>query len=271
MKNPYDISETDRVCRAFTYASLQTWEDLRDDPTLGEDSITDYRLLLLKRHCPDEVEVIKFNRRKEANTGADWEWWFGAKDQWFGMRVQAKKLDIDTLAYKHLDHRIGSSNELQVDRLIQDAGSRGLFPMYSFYNYWDADAGPNTWRCQTFERRPALWGNSVAAAEVVQKLVMSGTKSAFDVAESALPITCLACCRGHAGIDDPTLPYRARGVAMYLGTSKVPPLVSKLPHYVASAASRPVENAPGGQLDLDGILVIRERSGPYDEDTRRPG
>ncbi len=267
MTGPYDIHERDRVCRAFTFAALQTWEDLRHEPGLGEDSITDYRLLLLKRHCPDEIEVIRFNRRQEAKTGCDWEWWFGSDGQWFGMRVQAKKLDARALEYKHLDHRIGSSSVLQVDQLVEEAVARELFPMYTFYNYWKPDEGPERWPCQTFERRNELWGISVAAAQVVQQLVASGNKSLAGVAMHALPISCLACCRGHARTIRPTLAQRAYGVAKHLRRpDSVPSLVNQLPAYVELSAMGHAAEIPGGPLNRDGILIVRERPA-YDDDT----
>lgn len=69
MEELYDLPEQDRVCRAFAFAAYQTWGELRDFSELEEGSITDYRILQLKRMCPEEVTVIKFNKPKEAKSG----------------------------------------------------------------------------------------------------------------------------------------------------------------------------------------------------------
>ncbi len=107
MANLYDLGESNRICRAFAFAAAQTWSELRDFSEIEEPSITDYRLLDLKRMCPDEVQVIKFGKSRESKNGADWEWWFGSGDEWFGMRVQAKKLNLIAFPIR-VFHTIGT-------------------------------------------------------------------------------------------------------------------------------------------------------------------
>lgn len=261
----YTIPVKDRVCRAFTYSAIETWSDLGDDPTLGEDSITDYRILTLRRQCPDEVRIQKFNRRQEGKNGADWEWWFGGAAGWFGMRVQAKKLELGSMEYEHLDHRVKGSGRLQVDLLIEDATSRDLFAMYLFYNNWSGKTVA-PWRCRSFREDERLWGHSIASAHVVEQLVAAGTKAASSVAESAFPVTCLACCRGFTGGGDPSLPERARSVAEVLAARSgvdVPSLVPSLPPHAAQVKQGDGVS-PRSVPSLDGILVIEERTGAYD-------
>lgn len=260
MRNLYELTERERVCRAFAFASVETWNDLRDDEHLGEPSITDYRLLLLRRMCPEEVKVIKFGTKRESQIGADWEWWFGCGNEWFGMRVQAKKLDREHLEYAHLDHHVLSSGQLQVDLLLKDAQERNLYAMYCFYNYWPDEKHEPNWRCKTFARRPELWGSSVADAHVIQNHVHQDSKTLQDIGKSCMPLMCLACCTGHAG-PDASLPHRARSIASVLSPNHaqaVPPIIQHLPPYVIQVANGLTPDNQASVLNLDGILIVQE-------------
>jgi len=276
MRELYEIPDRDRVCRAFAFAASQTWGEIRDFPELEEGSITDYRLLQLKRMCPEEITIIKFNKPKEAHTGADWEWWFGTDHEWFGMRVQAKRLDVPALEYSHLDHTIGKSGILQVDRLIADAAQRNLYAMYCFYNYWSPSDALPLWPCGTFAKREELWGASVADAEIVRDRIRTKSKKLGDIGPVSFPLMCLACCRGHAGgASDAPLPHRARGIAGVLSRRRdVPPLVPHPPWYATQAQSGKNLDLPAGVADLDGILIVEERPAIYEErqsrEPRRP-
>lgn len=270
MRELYDIPVRDRVCRAFAFAASQTWGELHDYDELEEESITDYRILQLKRMCPEEVTVIKFNKRQEGKNGADWEWWFGAQKQWFGMRVQAKRLEVATLEYASLDRTIGKSTVRQVDRLIADARERCLYPMYCFYNYWP-DGTSVDWRCGTFSQNNELWGASIADAVRMKEKVDANSKNLADIAPVSMPLMCLACCRGHADSSNPTLPIRARSIAGALtGTPDIiPDLVPHPPWYVAQLRqnSRSLD-LPAGLLDLDGILIVEENPDVYEGERR---
>jgi hypothetical protein len=268
MQELYELPDRDRVCRAFAFAALQTWSELRDFNDLGEDSITDYRLLQLKRMCPDEINVIKFNKQKqEPRTGADWEWWFGSGNEWFSMRVQAKRINIDKLEYEHLDYTIGKSSDLQVDRLISDAKSRDLYPMYCFYNYWPSRYS-SRWPCGTFAQKTELWGASISDAVKIQDKVKSKAKRLQDIEPISFPLMCLACCKGHADTRRrPTLPHRARGIARILSDNPnlVPALKPNLPAYITQGTNAQVLDAPAAVLDLDGILIVEENPNIYGE------
>ena len=271
MRELYDFPHRDSICRAFAFAAVQTWTDLRDYGELEEESITDYRILQLKRMCPHEVRIIKFSKPREARTGADWEWWFGAGKEWFGMRVQAKRLDIPKLQYSRLDHTIGKTGKLQVERLIADATERTLYPMYCFYNFWsEVNANP-PWRCGTFAPQTELWGATVADAVVIREKVAQKARKLDDIGPTMMPLMCLACCRGHARTNRPTLPHRARGIAFVLtgDTDLVPELVPQPPWYVAHALNQQTSNLPTGVLNLDGILVVEENPNGYEGEAER--
>jgi len=54
--------------------NLAQWR--REQPNVGEESLTDYLLWQVSRHL-ECVKYVKFTRHQEARfTGADWEWWF---------------------------------------------------------------------------------------------------------------------------------------------------------------------------------------------------
>lgn len=187
------------------------------------------------------------------------------------MRVQAKRLDVAVLEYSHLDHIIGKTAVRQVDRLVDDATTRNLYPMYCFYNYWNTASGVR-WPCGTFAQKTELWGVAVADAKFVRQRIDRGQKKLSEISQVSMPLMCLACCRGHA--DDranPTLPHRARGIAAVLrrDPDDVPPLVPHPPWYATHQASKQSLDLPTGVADLDGVLVVEERPGLYEEDERR--
>src|SRR5262245_32859033 len=75
------------------------------DLAFNEETVTDLFLFELKKALGGAVTVVKMKRHEEARTGADWVWWFGDTSGWFGMRVQAKKMDPQSQTYLYLDHR----------------------------------------------------------------------------------------------------------------------------------------------------------------------
>lgn len=268
MQQLYTLTENDRVCKAFAFAAYQTWADLGDLNDIGEESITDYRILQLKRMCPQEITVIKFSKKKEAAAGADWEWWFGCNGEWFGMRVQAKRLDIPRLEYIHLDHTIGKTSVLQVDKLIESAKTNDLYALYCFYNYWNTPT-QFPWPCGTFMPKDELWGAAIADAQKVKAKIDNKQKSLADVLPISMPLSCLACCHGNADdLSNSTLPHRARGIALALNrvgaTANVPRLVPSLPWYATPNANINLPDPPVSLADLDGILIVEERSPNYD-------
>jgi hypothetical protein len=105
------------IRRTLGFLARRAWERQEDGHVHGlspaEESLTDYLLLDLKLRHPDRIHVRKFTKWQEGRTtGADWEWWFGDRRGWFGMRVQAKKLNSGRRLYSGLDHVAGSSGEV---------------------------------------------------------------------------------------------------------------------------------------------------------------
>lgn len=110
---------------------------------IGEETITDLLLMELA-NLQEKTIVRKFNKQsEEPKNGADWEWWIKVSDKVIGFRIQAKLLTYNknnrSPVYKGIGKTVGSTSNLQIDNLIQQAHTGRedgkLIPIYSFYNY----------------------------------------------------------------------------------------------------------------------------------------
>lgn len=97
----------------------------------GEETITESNLLELRRRHPAIITLHTFGKKKEAKTGADWEWHIIGRARSFGMRVQAKRLQQDNVL--KIPHMVKSTKAEQINLLIDDAKTQGLMPVYCFY------------------------------------------------------------------------------------------------------------------------------------------
>lgn len=86
---------------------------------LHEETITQDLLLDIAMAMP-AMTVETFTKHREARNGADWqwEWWFEGR-QWFGLRVQAKRLK--RLKSRRLGYDLGYKSGKQLDLLLRDA------------------------------------------------------------------------------------------------------------------------------------------------------
>jgi hypothetical protein len=138
---------------------------------LQEESITECLLLQMARDLPDiNFRVRLFTRQREAETGADWVWFFKYRHCRIGFRVQAKKL-YKRFGTKNvlLDGRYDSilKKRSQPSDLISRAGPNN--PIYVFFNHSEvADAHLFSVTSSSF-RTPSFWGCSFAPADFVMK------------------------------------------------------------------------------------------------------
>lgn len=260
------------ICRTFAKLSSKTWLDLGDAQRMGheigEESITDFLILELKRHHRYELWINKFTKPQEGRTtGADWEWWFGASGSWFGMRVQAKKIDSGTLKYTGLYHTVRKGRRKQINLLLRDAKKRKLFPLYCFYSFWDKEIADLPWSCCSFPPLEELCGCTVADAYAVRAKMKSQTVSVKDLASIWFPWICLVCCRGYGVDTAASLPERAHNLVQQMSDYRRDiSLVEEPPHYVRFLLDQQPETSHSigmdrldFQGDIDGILVVRER------------
>lgn len=253
------------LCRITQKQARWIWNSLRTarahESKIGEESITDFLVLQLKKEAKGAYYIESFTRPRERTTGADWELWLtGPSGKWLGLRVQAKVISIDGTRYPQLHYR-QKDGTYQIDQLVADAKKHGATPLYCLYSYWKAaEAGKIRWPCGTLKRNSRLFGASWMAIEDVQTLKAVGTDLLRKVAPTLAPFHCLFCCQGYGAGDLPT-----RAGAFMLGRGYVAAdiqlLVDQPPYYV-SQVFRPLE--AGADLvdvhdqNLYRVTVIRE-------------
>lgn len=126
------------LCATFQDLAAQTWQRLAEAQRTGlfwsEETNTETILMELKRRHPSEVAVRAFTKAKEARNGSDWEWWIGSPGNWFGMRVQAKRIKLPDERFVGL-HRQKAKGQphTQINTLIKAAHRDKLTPAYCFY------------------------------------------------------------------------------------------------------------------------------------------
>lgn len=126
------------ICQTFKDLAARTWDYLDEGARIGmppgEETLTDENLMAILALYPSQVAIWRMSKKRESQLGADWEWWFGnPADGWFGMRVQAKKIDLKLFTcYSGVDHPNHTCQ--QIDCLIRESQAAGLFPAYCLYN-----------------------------------------------------------------------------------------------------------------------------------------
>lgn len=162
----------------------------------SEETVTDLLLVDLARRLGNHVVIKKFSKHAESDTGADWVWWFGSRTSgWFGMRVQAKRMDPTTHDYPYLDHMIRSTGNKQIDVLISSARSQGLFPGYIFYNAFvqNVPTPRLNWNCDCHSVHQKHLGCVLVSAEVVKRQKSLSRFSVKDAARLGKPLHCIDC------------------------------------------------------------------------------
>jgi hypothetical protein len=189
---------------AWTYARLDAARSLAIPQQ--EETITETLLLDIATALPD-LKVQAFTRAKESRNGADWqwEWWFQGR-QWFGLRVQAKRLK--TLP-KHgvgydLDYVVSARRNprRQVDLLVDEARADGVQAAYVLYNGPDLSHG-YTWSCRQLPPSPAFFGVSLLPATVGRNLADAQTLDLATVSARSRPWSCLVSCDPFGGCHQP--------------------------------------------------------------------
>ena len=91
----------------------------------GEETITETNLLEIRRRHSDRVHLETFSKKKEAHSGADWEWHIVGNRWTLKMRVQAKRARYKgTLQIKYNQQR---------ELLLDKAKCENMKPLYCIY------------------------------------------------------------------------------------------------------------------------------------------
>lgn len=254
-------NSTQKLCKTLMQLSRKTWRDLRDSQrmnlSLGEESITDFTLLNLKKRHRTDVIIEKFTKPIEGRrTGADWEWWFTDQRHWFGLRVQAKVIDAKTMMYNGLNKR--TRGVLQYDRLISSAQQRGCIPLYCFYNYMPTATGLR-WPCSYVPSQVDLVGCAITDAHVIKNLNPNRKTPISVLVADMWPWSCLVCC----GDGNTSLPQRVRSFICQIiqGGAEIPELTSHPPlseRWTSLQGKSKSPTAVPFDENLVGIVIIKE-------------
>src|SRR5690554_1030718 len=238
--------------------SSWAWNKLREARTLdfqvGEESLTDFLVLNIKKWGVGKISIDTFTRHAESLNGSDWEWWFtGPSGKWLGMRVQAKVLNVASEKYEHLHHK--NKHGFQVDLLIKDAKKNGLVPLYCMYTNWDPKKYKASWQCNTYKPTVRHYGTSILSPYEVKKIQCNKETRLSSVINSLKPMHCIFCCSGFGGKE---LPDRAlswlEGIGL-LGDIEVNSIEEYLRDYPPYYVNQLLE----GELEDDFIDVQDER------------
>jgi hypothetical protein len=193
-----------RLSSLFEQAASDTWNRLEASKELGisqsETTITDIILLDLKAaRCPF-LHLIKTPQNLEPVQGTDWEWWIGAESVgWLRYAVQAKKVNVSSLSYDKLKHKVGEekiTGKSQLEILRSYSLANDALGRYCFYNY-AGDAQPDQhWHCNLPFDSTQL-GCSIATLDTVDKAIKTRSCRNFNFIHSeisTLPFRCLVTC-----------------------------------------------------------------------------
>ena len=205
------------LCIAFQHIAARTWHRIHNNHTcpisVREDGITALNLQDLYQLQLQEFTVIDFTPYVESNaTGADWEWWFMQPGKYFGAAVQAKTL---TTAQDYDIGYVPKNGYPQIRRLLDYSQSKGLTPMYCFYNWWRVPPARH-WPCHSFVEQEDLWGCALADGFNVWKLHLRQKYSLADLNKYTMPWHCIVCCPGYVDGEPRGQSTRASGIARVL-------------------------------------------------------
>jgi hypothetical protein len=182
------------------YLARQTWDRLRDgydlDVSQGEETITDFNLLEIKRSGAHNIKVDKkTNKSEEAIIGIDWEWIIGSHTQgWLRYAVQAKKINVESNRYDSLMHKV--NGVAQIDLLEMYAKRAQSIPLYCLYNYARNYVQNIHWQCGLpFQEN--LLGCTITPSSVIRQAINTWGKRRFDFIheeKSTIPWRCLLTC-----------------------------------------------------------------------------
>jgi len=118
-------------CKEFIDKSKYVYNWINKQPSVGEESLTDWLLFALSESLPS-VKYKSFTRHEEAKeTGSDWEWWFVDVHQALCFRIQAKKISEKKDNYFSIAYQ--NQYGMQIEKLIDNAQNNNFLPFYIFY------------------------------------------------------------------------------------------------------------------------------------------
>jgi len=208
---------TNIYCIKFKDSSEYIHNWLSKQPSVGEESITDWLLFNLGQSLP-KLKYKKFTRHQEARTtGADWEWWIVDNHSAISMRIQAKKITAGKDNYAGLAHT--NKYGLQIDKLIQDAKQKNFIPFYALYS---APKIPQKVICGGQLDLAEQQGVFISSAQLLFDRYIKNGKvkvEADDILSKSNPLHCMACCSMHSLSSNPSTSSFYEYIKYYYGES----------------------------------------------------
>lgn len=237
------------AARALQDLAQETWQRLREaseySQAMGEESITEYNLLELKKKASSAIRLRSISKMEESRIGFDWEMFVGTRYRgWIRYAVQAKKVDSADGIYHQLDHPRDETKPKQIDNLEKYARQHKAVPIYCFYNHSNIANLQDYWQCGlSFDARQM--GCTIAPSRRVKDALASRPQDQsfkFIHADAGtIPWRCLLRCphifkqyTGHRSSDHPLL----GDFTLY---PEIPPEVNELFKYPNREASYPHE------------------------------
>ena len=176
-----------RYCTELRKICLKVREWIEKQPFVKEESITDWLLFEISNKIP-RFYYKSFTRKEEAKeTGADWEWWIIFDNSIFRMRIQAKKIKLNSDNY----HLLAYTNKygLQIEKLIEKSQQDNFIPFYSFYT-----AKANKVRCGENRNNEGVYLEGAKA--IYNRFILPGKiKLTYDdILKHTTPLSCFLCC-----------------------------------------------------------------------------
>ncbi|WP_331743574.1 DUF6615 family protein [Kitasatospora sp. NBC_01300] len=194
------VPSANSMCRTLRACATRTFErlsldhyDVPEDRVPREETYTSLNLQDLRRLHSDRVSIVEFTQLEETRNGADWEWWFHANGEGFGMRVQAKRA-MRGGGYR-LEHRT-RARERQSELLVRDAVTAGCVSAYVLYNHrnWvPTFAEGTTEACAHGAGLTGHMGCTIVSALTVRAVLEGRGNSSAKVRDASMPWHWVLC------------------------------------------------------------------------------
>ncbi len=246
------LCATMRNLELSTYALMD--QAARCKLQFPETALTAVNLTTIQTLNPLESIVIE-QGRKEAVTGADWEWWLIGRTSVLGIRVQAKRLYLKSRRFEQLKE--SNRHGRQVDLLIKEALAARTYPLYCFYSTRLKSTDLKQWNCGTYSQSVQSMGCAIGDARAIRREINSGNLKVPDILQHCRPWSCLTCCPQASG-----LVQRASAVLADLGRGTGEDFLvperdrGDIPDYVRLALTRDIR--PSIPDNLSHVLVTIE-------------
>ncbi|MEU4712086.1 winged helix-turn-helix domain-containing protein [Micromonospora purpureochromogenes] len=224
-----------------------------------ETTFTDNLLLHLALTHPGQIRVERFGAHREADTGADWEWWFHHHRSYVGFRMQAKRVSPASRRFALDQPAAARLNCLQVEAFADSCrrdGLPGLYCLYSDHQPGRAPGAGSNGACPHGALDHTQWGCALLPVPAALRHVREGRSLRSDVVLSgAWPWYRLVCQSGVASVTTAVSTFLAtagRDMQQSRDDNRGSTPPDDVRHHFEWGESVPFEHRPG----LAGIVLV---------------